>query len=448
MIIKNANLITCDEQKRIIPNSAILIDDNGRIESISESQSINTISSNAQEVFDAHGQYLMPASICAHTHFYGAFSRGMYIPGDAPDAFPAILEKLWWKLDKSLDEETNYYSALVCIIDAIKHGTTTMIDHHASPNSIFCSLDVIARAIEESGVRASLCYEVTDRDGEEKAQQGLEENLRFIEKIKNSHSKNLSALFGLHASLTLSDTTLNKARELCPQNTGFHIHAAEHIVDEYDSIKKCGKRVIQRLNDFGILGKKTVVAHGVHIDAKEIGLLASSGTWLSHQPRSNMNNAVGLPPIESMINTGVKVCLGNDGFSNSMWPEWAAAYLAHKLINSDPRRMPADLIYQMAIINNRELIKTQFDGLETGIVKPGSAADLVLIDYKPFTELNADNLPWHIVFGFRESMITSTLVNGKFIMKERVLTTLDEETITKEASKLSASVWKNYQRLF
>ena len=448
MIIKNANVITCDDQKRIIPNSTILIGNDGKIETISEPRSTTVNLNEEQDVFDAHGQYLMPASICAHTHFYGAFSRGMYIPGEAPDAFPAILEKLWWKLDKSLDEKANYYSALVCIIDAIKHGTTTLIDHHASPNSITGSLDVIARAIDESGIRASLCYEVTDRDGTEKTLQGLEENVRFIEKVSNYKENRLSALFGLHASLTLSDATLKKARELCPQDTGFHIHAAEHVVDEYDSLKKSGKRVIQRLNDFGILGEKTVVAHGVHIDAKEIGLLANSQTWLSHQPRSNMNNAVGLPPIESMINAGVKVCLGNDGFSNSMWQEWAAAYLAHKLINSDPRRMPADLIYQMAIINNRELIKTLFNGLETGVIKPGAAADLVLIDYKPFTDLNADNLPWHIVFGFRESMITNTIVNGKFLMRDRVLTTLDEESIVKEAGNISASVWKKYQGQF
>ena len=142
----------------------------------------------------------------------------MYIPGEAPDAFPAILEKLWWKLDKSLDEKANYYSALVCIIDAIKHGTTTLIDHHASPNSIPGSLDVIARAIKESGIRASLCYEVTDRDGDEKTQQGLEENLRFIEELKDHNENQLSALFGLHASLTLSDATLKKARDLCPQD--------------------------------------------------------------------------------------------------------------------------------------------------------------------------------------------------------------------------------------
>lgn len=447
MIIKNANVITCDNEKRILPDASVIIGIDGKIEAIIENNSENLNFTGQNEEIDAYKQYLMPASICAHTHFYGAFSRGMYIPGEAPDAFPAILEKLWWKLDKSLDEKANYYSALVCIIDAIRHGTTTLIDHHASPNAITGSLDVIAKAIKESGIRASLCYEVTDRDGDEKALQGLEENIRFINELKNNPDDLLSGLFGLHASLTLSDETLQKARDRCPKDIGFHIHAAEHEVDEYDSLKKSGKRVIERLDDYGILGDKTVVAHGVHIDAKEIGLLAMSETWLSHQPRSNMNNAVGLPPIESMMNAGVKVCLGNDGFSNSMWQEWNAAYLAHKLINNDPRRMPADLIYQMAVVNNRELIKKQFNGLETGIIKPGAAADLILVDYKPFTDLNSDNLPWHIVFGFRESMVTTTIVNGKVLMKDRVLTTLDEEAITKEAKSISSNVWKTYHRL-
>lgn len=446
MIIKNANVITCDNEKRILPDASVIIGIDGKIEAIIENNSENLNFTGQNEEIDAYKQYLMPASICAHTHFYGAFSRGMYIPGEAPDAFPAILEKLWWKLDKSLDEKANYYSALVCIIDAIRHGTTTLIDHHASPNAITGSLDVIAKAIKESGIRASLCYEVTDRDGDEKALQGLEENIRFINELKNNPDDLLSGLFGLHASLTLSDETLQKARDRCPKDIGFHIHAAEHEVDEYDSLKKSGKRVIERLDDYGILGDKTVVAHGVHIDAKEIGLLAMSETWLSHQPRSNMNNAVGLPPIESMMNAGVKVCLGNDGFSNSMWQEWNAAYLAHKLINNDPRRMPADLIYQMAVVNNRELIKKQFNGLETGIIKPGAAADLILVDYKPFTDLNSDNLPWHIVFGFRESMVTTTIVNGKVLMKDRVLTTLDEEAITKEAKSISSNVWKTFHR--
>ena len=449
MIVKNAHIITHDEKNTFFPNAAVVIDDKGDISEILINGDLSGYETS-HEVIDAQGQYLMPASICAHTHFYGAFARGMYIPGEAPDAFPAILEKLWWRLDKSLDEQANYYSALVCIIDAIKHGTTTLVDHHASPNSIPGSLDILAKAVLESGIRASLCYEVTDRDGEERARMGLEENVRFIHRTKNEGNFNgfLSATFGLHASLTLSDETLVQARKICPEDTGFHIHAAEHVVDEYDSVSKSGKRVVERLNDLGILGPRSVVGHGVHIDANEIFILKETGTWITHQPRSNMNNAVGLPNVESMMNAGVRVCMGNDGFSNSMWQEWSAAYLGHKIINLDPRRMPANMIYEMAVVNNRDLVETLFCGLETGIIKTGAKADLILLDYKPYTEMNADNFPWHVVFGFRESAITTTIVNGKVLMKDRKILCLDEEAVHKEALEISKSVWKNYHKQF
>ena len=448
MIIKNAKIITFEEPNRIIDGGAIRINSQGKIDAVFDSSS-PVIPVSDEEVIDAHGQYLMPAGICAHTHFYGAYSRGMYIPGDAPDAFPAILEKLWWKLDKSLDGESNYYSAIVCLLNAIHNGTTTLIDHHASPNAIPGSLDILAKAVMQSGLRASLCYELTDRDGQERSDQGIEENVRFINEARSGKfGQKICALFGLHASLTLSDETLKKARAACPEGTSFHIHAAEHFVDEYDSVKRSGLRVVERLDQFGILGPNSIVAHGVHIDAHEISLLARRETWLSHQPRSNMNNAVGLPQIESMLNMGVKVCLGNDGFTNSMWEEWKAAYFAHKLINLDPRRMPADKIYQMAIINNRNLVKTIFDGLETGVIKAGAAADLMLVDYKPFTDLTVDNFPWQLIFGFEDGMVTTTIVDGKIVMQDRKITVLDESAVIAEAKKVSTSVWKKYHESF
>ena len=427
---------------------AIRINSQSKIDAVFDNSS-PVLPVGDEEVVDAHGQYLMPAGICAHTHFYGAYSRGMYIPGDAPDAFPAILEKLWWKLDKSLDEESNYYSAMVCLLNAIHNGTTTLIDHHASPNAIPGSLDILAKAVMQSGLRASLCYELTDRDGQERSDQGIEENVRFINEARSGkYGQKICALFGLHASLTLNDETLKKARAACPEETGFHIHAAEHSVDEYDSVKRSGLRVVERLDQFGILGPNTIVAHGVHIDAHEISLLARRDTWLSHQPRSNMNNAVGLPQIESMLNMGVKVCLGNDGFSNSMWEEWKAAYFAHKLVNLDPRRMPADKIYQMAIFNNRNLVKTIFGGLETGIIQAGAAADLMLVDYKPFTDLTVDNFPWQLIFGFEDGMVTTTIVDGKIVMQDRKITVLDESAVIDEAKKVSNFVWKKYHESF
>jgi len=445
MLIKNANIVTFDENDRIIKNGGIRIDKNGTIKSILENSQI-TSRDDEGEIVDAKEKYIMPGGICAHTHFYGAFSRGMSIPGTAPNAFPEILKKLWWQLDKALDRDAVYFSALVCLIDAIKQGTTTLIDHHASPNFICNSLDVISDTVKETGIRASLCYEVTDRDGAERAEKGIEENLRFINKIqsKEADQKFLNATFGLHASLTLSDETLKRAADNCPDGFGFHIHVAEHPIDEYDSINRHGLRVVERLNTFGMLGENTILVHGVHIDVKEAMMIADSNSWLTHQPRSNMNNAVGLPRIDELLNAGIKVCMGNDGFSNSMWAEWKAAYLAHKLWNKDPRYMPADQIKRIAVDNNRKLAEAMFDGLKTGKLSEGYMADIIFVDYKPFTDLNKGNLPWHIIFGFQDGMVTDTMVQGKFLMRDRCISSLNEAQVMKAAQKVSKKVWNRY----
>jgi putative selenium metabolism protein SsnA len=444
MIIINANVISFDKNNPLIQDCAIMIK-NGIIEKIGEKDVLTKIFPK-EELFDAKNNYVMPGNICAHTHFYGAFARGLSIPGEAPASFPEILNKLWWKLDKSLDLQDVFYSTQVCLIDAIKHGTTTLIDHHASPKAISGSLDMIAQAVIESGVRASLCYEVTDRDGEELADEGIKENIRFVELVGKNHNfgSKISGMFGMHASLTLSDKTLEKCRQKSPSGIGFHIHAAEHLVDEYDSLRKSGKRVIERLFDHGILGEKTIVAHAVHIDTNEINLLKETGSWVTHQPRSNMNNAVGISSVESMINFGVKVGLGNDGFSNAMWDEWRSAYLVHKLWNLDPRRMGADTVLKMAVENNAELVNKLFGDLQIGVVKEGANADLIIVDYQPFTPLTSGNYPWQIIFGFRDSMIISTIVDGKVLMENRELKTIDEEKIIHEALNLSKKVWEKF----
>jgi putative selenium metabolism protein SsnA len=448
MIIIHANIITFEKPNRILADKGIRIS-NGIITDIDDSDELLR-KYHGEETINADGQYLMPGKICAHTHFYGAFSRGLAIPGPSPENFLQILEKLWWPLDKSLTLPDVKYSALVCIMDAIRNGTTTLIDHHASPNAIEGSLDVIENAVEETGIRACLCYEVTDRDGIERADAGIKENMRFIERVKREKPLNgrVQAMFGLHASLTLSDETLVKARDAAPTGTGFHIHAAESTFDEYDSLAKGGGRVIDRLEKFGILGPKTIVAHAVHVDTQEIARLKATNTWVTHQPRSNMNNAVGLPMVESMLRYGIKVCLGNDGFSNAMWEEWKTTYLSHKLWNMDSRRMGGYDVVDMAVYNNRLLVNQIFDGENIGVVETGVAADLILVDYHPFTELTADNLPWHILFGFNDGMVTTTLVAGKVLMKDRKLVFLDEERIAYEAARLTPMVWERFNRQF
>lgn len=443
MLIKNATLITWDSPNQILHDQALYIK-NEKITEAGPTSELEARHPDA-EMLDAREQLVMPGNICAHTHFYGAFARGMGIPGVAPKDFLEILEKLWWPLDKSLLEEDIRYSALPCLVDAIKHGTTTLIDHHASPNAIDGSLDIIAETVEQAGVRVSLCYEVTDRDGTEKMKAGIAENVRFIKKEKGPL---LAGTFGLHASLTLSDSTLDLCRQSAPDGVGFHIHTAEGDSDEWDSLNKSGLRVIDRLNKHNMLGPDSIAVHGVHFDAREIELISETKTWVTHQPRSNMNNAVGVAPVESMLRMGIKVCLGNDGFSNAMWDEWKTAYLVHKLWHRDPRRMDGYDVAQMAIYNNAALASIFFSDAPIGVLKPGAYADIIFVDYHAPTPLTEGNLPWHILFGFQQSMVTTTIVSGKVLMKDRELLTLDEAEIAVKARELAAKVWKRYEEKF
>ena len=442
LLVTNGRLVTWEEPNRIVDGGALLID-GAVIAAVGTARELEARHPDAERL-DARGQLIMPGNICAHTHFYGAYARGLAIPGPAPKDFPEILQRLWWPLDKALDERSVRYSALVCLVDAIKHGTTTLIDHHASPNFIDGSLDVIADAVEQAGLRAVLCYEVTDRDGDARAQAGIQENVRFL---KDSAARPMvRGTFGLHASLTLSDATLEACADAAAGlNTGFHIHVAEHEADEEDSLRKCGERVVHRLHRLGILGPRTIVAHAVHTDEAERALLKDTGTWVSHQPRSNMNNGVGAAPIDRMREEGQRLVLGNDGFSNNMWAEWKAAYLLHKVANRDPRRAPGDFIAQMAAQNNARLAEVFFAGETIGRLVPGAVADVILVDYHPFTPLSEGNLPWHILFGFEASMVTTTIAGGKVLMRDRRLLTLDEAQIAAEARAYAPTVWDNYR---
>ena len=443
MLITNGRVVTFGEANEIIEDGAVRIE-GGRITDVGHASQL--VAAYPQDsTVDAGGQLIMPGNICGHTHFYGAFARGMAIPGEAPRDFPEILEKLWWRLDRALLAEDVKYSALVCLVDAIKHGTTTLIDHHASPSALEGSLDQIAEAVTESGQRASLCYEVTDRNGMDEAKAGIAENVRFLRAVQETGNPLLAASFGLHASLTLSAETLERCVAAAEGlDTGFHIHAAEGLSDQEDSLRKSGKRVVERLHDAGILGAKSILVHCVHVDAWEMEILRDTGTWVTHQPRSNMNNAVGVAPVETMLRGGVKVGMGNDGFSNNMWAEWKAAYLVHKVWHGDPRRAGGYDIVKMAVANNAEMAGVFWPEAPLGEISPGACADLILVDYHPFTELTAGSLPWHILFGFEASAVTATMVAGKWLMRDRKLLTLDKEAIATKARELSSAVWQRY----
>ena len=440
MLITHARVATLGSTPRLINDGAILIK-GVTIAAIDSTQHLRSAYPD-EDQFDAQGQLALPATLCGHTHFYGAFARGWAYPGPPARSFTEILERLWWRLDKALTAEDIRYSALSCLANAIRHGATTLIDHHASPNAIEGSLDIIAEAVLQSGVRAALCYEVSDRDGPARAQAGIAENTRFLRRMAHRPHPQLAASFGLHASLTLSDETLADAVTAAEGlNSGFHIHAAEGQADVEDSLRKSGKRVIHRLHDAGILGARSILAHAVHVDASEIACLAETGTWVTHQPRSNMNNAVGFAQVEVMLDRGVKIALGNDGFSNNMFDEMKFAYLTHKLVNGNPNAMPGDVVFELAYPANARLSRIFWPDQRLGTLEVGAMADLILMDYKPTTPLTAGNLPWHMLFGYEASAITTTISRGKMLMRNRQLLTLDEDAITARSRELAQSLW-------
>ncbi len=440
LLITHGQVFTLGTANELIPDGAIYVEG----DTIAEVGPTATLAAKypTAERLDAGGEIVLPASVCGHTHFYGAFARGMAIPGTPATNFVEILQKLWWKLDRALLWDDVRSSALICLVDAIRHGCTTLIDHHASPNVIDGSLDIIADAVKETGLRASLCYEVTDRNGMDGARAGIAENVRFLKRCRKERDPQLAASFGLHAAITLSDETLEASRDAAEGlDTGFHIHVAEGIADQEDSLRKYNLRVVERLRNFGILGPKTLAIHCVHLDVFEKDILRETGTWVTHQPRSNMNNAVGLPDVAGLIKRGIAVALGNDGFSNNMFEEMKACYLAHKHNSGDPQAMPGDVVWRMAYDNNAALSR-QFFPKPIAELSAGAFADIVFLDYAPPTPMNTGNLPWHVLFGVDGAHVTHTIAGGKVLMKDRRLTTLDEAAIMAKARELAVGVWK------
>lgn len=258
----------------------------------------------------------------------------------------------------------------------------------------------------------------------------------------------IAASYGLHASFTLSPATLERcAAGGADSGVGFHIHVAEDISDENDSIGQYNMRVADRLEANHILGPRSIAAHCVHVNSGEIVRLAETHTHSVHNPRSNMNNAVGRSPVEEMVRAGVNVGLGNDGFSMNMMQEMKAAYLLHKLALADPRVMPGDLVLNMAFQHNARIMQSVFSPFSAtfpklGALSVGAAADLVLLDYLPPTPLSSGNFPWHLIFGMDGHHVNSTMVAGRWLMRNRQLLTVDEARIHARARELSQALWQ------
>lgn len=437
ILIQNATVVTLGEVNRVLKNHSVLVE-GSFIKRIVPDNEAKTL--KADKMINAHGKLLMPGWINAHMHYYSSFARGLGKAAPSKN-FPEILNNLWWRLDKKLTLEDCYYSTMVANILAIKHGTTTLIDHHASPFAARGSLNEVARAVLDTGLRASLCYELSDRDGEKIAQEGIDENLDFIRQKKSSQ---LHAMFGMHASFTISDKTLKKAMELAHANrAGVHIHCAEDISDQNETIKMCGKRVVERLHEAGVLGKKTICAHAIHLSEKEMDLLSRSETMVVHNPQSNMNNSVGVANIFELLKRNILVGLGTDAMTTNMLEELRASMWVHHLNSKDPSVGFMETT-GLLVHGNRKIAKRLFGEVGIGEVKEGSVADIILVDYHTPTEFSDETFLGHLVFGISQERVDTTIASGKVLMEDKKLTMIDEESVMAKALECSKKLWSRF----
>lgn len=391
------------------------------------------------KIIDAKKRLILPGFINTHHHLYSTFARGMSIPGVPAKNFTEVLEKLWWKLDKVLTAEDIYYSSLIPLIECVKNGVTTIIDHHESQAFQSGSLDEIKKAVEKIGIRACLCFGTSDRYGNGK--EGLKENERFLSKLSTLNSQLVSAMVGLHASFTVNNDTLEKSVELAKKyNVGLHIHCAEDLADEKDSVKKYKMQVVERFKKFDALGPKTMLVHCVHINEKEMKIIKDTGTNVVHNPESNMNNAVGCADVLGMLKKGITVGLGTDGMSSDMLSQMRCAYLIHRHNKKDPRvafcEAPA-----MLLKNNSKIAENIF-GKKLGKIEAGSPADLLVLDYVSPTPLTKDNFFGHLIFGMVDSSVDTVICNGKTLMRDKKLEGINEELICQKSRELSSKLWE------
>ena len=385
-----------------------------------------------EEKVDLRGKLAIAGVVCAHTHLYSSLARGMPAPRRVPRSFLEILQQVWWKLDRALDEEAIYYSALVGAMEAAKSGTTALIDHHASPRVIDGSLDIIKSALARVGVRGVLCYEVTDRGGVKQRDQGLEENDRFLHAHRTGQL--FRGLVGAHASFTLSDASLRACHWLAETHgTGVHIHVAEDLSDVRDARRRDYKGVIARLEDHGILRRDSVLAHCVHLRPAEFQNVRTHGAWLVHNPRSNSNNAVGYAPVHLF---SANAALGTDGFPADMFEESKFGFLRNRE-SSQP--VPPGKFVEL-LSGGQRLIAQIFDQ-DCGTFQEDSMADLVVLDYDLFTPLTKENLVSHILFGIRSHMVESVMVNGRWVVWDRNMVNVSEERIARKARRVTKRLW-------
>ena len=412
----------------------------GRVVAAGDASDVNLTDAS---VIDAKGRYVLPGFINPHMHLYGLLARGMSV--GRMKAFGKILKGLWWRVDRELDLEDIYVSALLGGIEAIRSGVTTLIDHHASYGAISGSLGAISEALAKVGMRTSLCFEISDRAGKGARDEAIAESGLWLESVNgwlDAHPDFLQrGMVGLHASMTLSDESLMMARELMDlYNVGAHVHVAEGIEDVDDAQKKYGMSPVARLMKHGILRQGTLAAHCVHVDSNDIAIIKKSRATVVHNPMSNLGNAVGIAPVLDMCRRKIPVVVGTDGMSAGIAEELRLASVIQRPGSGDAQTGWNES--ELALWKNAPSLVSQMFGTDIGVIREGAAADIIIMDARPVTPVTSKNAWGHILFGVLNSAVRTTIVGGSVRMRDFVIRGIDEETIAAIARELATKLWK------
>lgn len=435
----NGVVVTRDAQRPLINGGAVAVGDDGLISALGPTQKLRREYPGAHFV-DARGGLIMPGLINLHHHAYYTLARGLRPRPGAGKGLPALLEGRWWRLDRAMNLEDVYHGAAAAFLECVRSGVTTVFDHHASYGAVTGSLSEISRAADELGLRACLCYEVSDREGESKCRAAIQENVDFIREASRRGDGMRCGMMGMHAGFTLSDRTLEACMEALPATSGCHIHVAECLEDTTHSLQTYGKSVVRRLRERGVLGRKTLAAHCIHLNWEDVQILRETDTAVIHCPRSNMCNAAGAADVTEYSRARVGLGLGTDGEAADMLGELAAAsaLCRHSSQNPDAgfEELPRALFTSNAAFANR------FFETPLGVLKPGAAGDVIVLDYRPPTPLTAENLDLHLLAAAGTARVSTTAAAGKLLMEYGVLLCADEEKLLDGARKQTADLWR------
>jgi len=386
-------------------------------------------------VIDCGGAVVMPGLVNGHTHLYSALAVGMPPPREAPRNFMEILQRVWWRLDQALDADSIETSALIGAIAAARCGTTTLIDHHASPRTIEGSLDRVESGIARVGLRGVLCYETTDRHGARGREAGLAENDRYLARVQSAGRGQFAGLVGAHASFTMDDAALAASAELCRKhNAGIHIHVAEDPCDEADCRQNHRCSVVERLSRFGLLTPQSIFAHCTNLPTSDISRLQDAGVTVAHNARSNMNNGVGYAPVGAMNG---QMMLGTDGIGGDLFAEAKAAWLIARHAHAEVS--PGNIVQMLARSARRA---SESLGVTLGKLEVGAAADVVVTDCVPFTPLTSENAIGHVLFGLHAGHVKHVFVAGRPVLQDRRVTGCDEAEACRTATSVGAALWR------